>query len=304
MPMWSFLVESVMMSTTFWPGLGFGVETGRPGTRSARSHPASAPLPSSVAPATPAPVSLRNCLRLRDRADLDLTVREGTMPRPGLQAKVARRVNPSTGAGPWLLESAYEKRRSGRGRDAGRFLARPAHPVRHPRARALLALPARAVRLGRQELRAVGALRVRPLVLFRRHGGGLQGAGQAPAARDARRPRGLRDLPRGQHSRRKDPVSRHRQRRGRAAGSRLPRRLGGRVLRRRPPRPRHPRPQRGRTPPHAPHVRRSASQIAPSANSYELLEFFWDSPRPSPVLRLLPPQELRADSSNGPVCRA
>lgn len=70
-----------------------GVEPGNPGMRSARSHPA---VPSSVAPAIPAPASLRKSLRLRDRDRLGLTDREGTMPRPRLQAIFPRRVNPST----------------------------------------------------------------------------------------------------------------------------------------------------------------------------------------------------------------
>src|SRR4028118_1226828 len=83
MPTWSFLVESVMMSITFWPGLGLEVGPGRPGTRSARSHPVA---PSNAAPAIPAPESFRNCLRLRGRDARVLTVREVTMPRPGLQA--------------------------------------------------------------------------------------------------------------------------------------------------------------------------------------------------------------------------
>src|ERR687894_3186559 len=83
MPTWSFLVESVMMRTTFCPGLGLEVVPGRPGTRSVRSHPVA---PSSAAHAIPAPVSFRNCLRLRGRDARALTVREVTMPRPGRQA--------------------------------------------------------------------------------------------------------------------------------------------------------------------------------------------------------------------------
>src|SRR4028118_757067 len=86
MPTWSFLVESVMMSTTFWPGLGLEFVPGRPGTRSAMSHPVA---PSNAAPAIPAPVSFRNCLRLRGRDARVLTVREVPMPRPGRQAGCA-----------------------------------------------------------------------------------------------------------------------------------------------------------------------------------------------------------------------
>src|SRR4028119_1775914 len=96
MPTWSFLVESVMMSTTFWPGFGLAVVPGRPGTRSVRSHPVA---PSNAAPAMPAPVSFRNCLRLRGRDARVLTVREGTMPRSGLQAGDPAASEPDHGDG-------------------------------------------------------------------------------------------------------------------------------------------------------------------------------------------------------------
>src|SRR4028118_917434 len=86
MPRSSVPVEAVMRSATFWPGLGLEVGPGRPGTRSARSHPVA---PSNAAPAIPAPVSFRNCLRLRGRDARVLTVREVTMPRPGRQAGCA-----------------------------------------------------------------------------------------------------------------------------------------------------------------------------------------------------------------------
>ncbi|CAA9422672.1 MAG: hypothetical protein AVDCRST_MAG03-2658, partial [uncultured Rubrobacteraceae bacterium] len=132
------------------------------------------------------------------------------------------------------------------------FRARPAHRLWHTRAGALVALPARTVGVGRQELRAVAALRLRALLLLRGDGRGVQGAGPAPDARNARRPGGVRDLPGRQRASRREPLPRPGQRRGDPAGRRLSGGLGCGGIRRRPPRPSPPGPQRERPPPHAP----------------------------------------------------